>query len=55
MNKSLGLFYYDNDMNYRVLNINTTKSGARYVNIISTEGKKVSVYITRFLEQHDIL
>ena len=50
-----GVFYYDTDVNYRVLNVNTTKSGARFVSMISTEEKVVSVYITRFLDQHDML
>ena len=50
-----GMFYYDNDMNYRILNINVAKNGSRYVNMVSTEGKAVSVVINRFLDQHDML
>ena len=50
-----GVFYYDNDMNYRILNINVTRNGSRYVNMVSTEGKYVAVVITRFLDQHDLL
>ena len=50
-----GVFYYDTNANYRVLNVNTTKSGSRYVCMRSTDGKQISVYIERFLDQHDML
>lgn len=49
------MFYYDNGMNYRILNINVTKSGSRYVNMYDTEGNRIKVVIARFLEQHDML
>lgn len=49
-----GSFYYDNDVNYRILNINIAKSGTRYVNILDINGRKVAVYINRFLQQHDL-
>ena len=49
-----GIFYYDNDMNYRVLNINLLRNEARYVNMNDTEGNRVKVFIARFLEQHDM-
>ena len=49
-----GVFYYDTDANYRILNINTKRSGARFVNMRDTEGKCVAVCINRFLEQHDM-
>ena len=50
-----GVFYYDTDANYRVLNVNVKKHGCRCVNMRSTEGKYVSVCINRFLDQHDML
>ena len=50
-----GVFYYDNEMNYRVLNVNTTKSKCKFVAMISKSNKSVSVYINRFLEQHDLI
>ena len=50
-----GVFYYDTDANYRVLNINTDTSGSRFVRMRSIERKAVSVYIARFLDQHDML
>ena len=50
-----GVFYYDNDINYRILNINKTKCGARFVNMIDINGKKTAVYVNRFLQQHDLL
>lgn len=49
-----GVFYYDNDMNYRVLNINLLRNEAQYVNMNDTEGKRVKVFVARFLEQHDM-
>ena len=50
-----GVFYYDNDINYRILHVNETKSGTRYVSMKNINGRKVSVYINRFLQQHDML
>ena len=50
-----GIFYYDNDMNYRILNVNLLRNEARYVNMNDTEGNRVKVFISRFLEQHDML
>lgn len=49
-----GVFYYDNDMNYRILNIHTVKCGAQFVSMRSKNNNKVSVYINRFLEQLNI-
>ena len=50
-----GVFYYDNDVNYRILNINTNKSGTRYVAMRNIYGKLVCVCINRFLKQHDLV
>ena len=50
-----GVFYYDNDMNYRILHINETKWGSQFVSMKDVNGKTTSVYINRFLEQHDLL
>ena len=50
-----GVFYYDNDMNYRILHIITAKNGSRFVCIKDINGKKTSVVIHRFLKQHDLL
>ena len=49
-----GVFYYDNDMNYRILYINTLKNGCQYVRMNDINGITVSVYINRFLQQHDL-
>ena len=50
-----GTFYYDTDINYRILNVNLTGWGTQYVNMRDTEGKQVKVVVARFLEQHDML
>ena len=50
-----GKFYYDNDINYRVLNINTAKCGVKYVNLQDKNNQFVALYINKFLEQHDLI
>ena len=50
-----GVFYYDNDMNYRILNVITNKTKCQYVNLRSKNNKQVSVVISRFKEQHDLI
>ena len=50
-----GVFYYDNDINYRILNINENKNGTQYVAMRDIYGKLVCVCINRFLKQHDLL
>ncbi len=50
-----GKFYYDNDVNYRILNENISKSGYKYVNMRDINNKFVSVYIHKFLKQHDLI
>ena len=50
-----GVFYYDNEFNYKMLHIIETKGGARFVSIKDINGKTTSVYINRFLKQHDLL
>ena len=49
-----GIFYYDTGANYRVLNINSTRSDSRYVWMYDTDGNRIKVYINRFLDQHDM-
>ena len=49
-----GVFYYDTDVNFKILNINRNKSGCKYVNAIDVNGKKTAICINRFLEQHDL-
>lgn len=49
-----GVFYFDTDVNFRILNINQHKSGCKFVCAIDTNGKRTSIYINRFLEQHDL-
>ena len=41
-------FYYDNDVNYRFLNENISKSGYKYVNMRDINNKLVKVRINRF-------
>ena len=50
-----GVFYYDTGANYRVLNINSTRSDSPYVWMYDTDGNRIKVYINRFLDQHDML
>ena len=50
-----GVFYYDNDYNYRILNINVNKSGNQFVCLRDIYGRHVKLYINRFLQQHDLL
>lgn len=50
-----GEFYYDNDGNYRVLNINVNKTGCRSVRMKDKNNKDVSLVIRKFMEQHDLL
>ena len=50
-----GVFYYDNEINYRILHVIETKSGTRYVNMNDINGKTTAVVINRFLQQHDLL
>ena len=48
-------FYYDNDMNYRVLNINIAKCGSQFVMMRDTNNHSVAVTINRFKQQHDLI
>ena len=50
-----GVFYYDNDINYRILNVNTNQNGTRFVPMRDIYGRQVLVVINRFLQQHDLL
>ena len=50
-----GNFFYDNEMNYRILHVNETKCGSRFISMKDINGKTTSVYINRFLQQHDLL
>lgn len=49
-----GVFYYDNDINYRILNINKRKDGYQWISMKDINGKTTTVYINRFLKQHDL-
>ena len=49
-----GLFYYDNDANYKILNINKTKGGSKMVRMNDINGKPISVYYNLFKKQHDL-
>ena len=50
-----GRFYYDNDMNYRVLNVIINNRKCKYVSMRDKDNKAVCVVIQRFLEQHDLV
>ena len=41
-------FFFDNGQQYRELHINETKKGAKFVSMISTEGKQVKIYYSKF-------
>ena len=49
------IFYYDNDVNYRILHVNRKKSGTKFVRLLDVNHKSVSVYITKFLKQYDLI
>ena len=40
---------------YRILHINTNKSGNQYVNMKDVDNRKVALMINRFKQQHDLL
>ena len=50
-----GVFYYNNDINYRILHVNTKKNGTQFVSMNDINGKRIDLFINRFLEQHDLL
>ena len=50
-----GVFYYDNDVNFRILNVNISQFGSRFVVMRDIYGRKVAVCMKRFLQQHDLL
>ena len=50
-----GTFYYDTGMNYRILNVNETKTGCKHVHMHDKNNKQVSLVITRFLQQYDLI
>lgn len=49
------LFYYNNDHNYHVLNINENKSDNKFVRVKTKDNKHISLCIHIFLEQHDLI
>ena len=50
-----GVFYYDNDINYKIIHINLNSINCKTISIRDINGKKVSIVINRFLLQHDLL
>lgn len=50
-----GIFYYDNDVNYKIIHINTNSINCKTIHIRDTNGKKVNIVVNRFLKQHDLL
>ncbi len=50
-----GVFYYDNDINYKIIHINLNSINCKTISIRDINGKKVSIVINRFLRQHDLL
>ena len=50
-----GVFYYDNDVNYRILIFHEKKKGNRFVKMIDNNGKDCSVYFNQFLQQHELI
>ena len=55
-NSDEDLFYSRIDENvYKIIHINTNRSGSRYVNLIDTNNRAVSVVINRFKQQHDLI
>ena len=55
-NSNEDLFYSRIDENvYKILHINTNRSGSRYVQLMDTNNRAVSAYINRFKQQHDLI
>ena len=50
-----GIFYYDNDVNYKIIHININSVNCQTISIRDINRKKVSIVINRFLKQHDLL
>ena len=61
-------YYYHDDTNnedifyakitdniYKILHINTNKSGNEFISMNDINNQKVSVYINRFKHQHDLI
>ncbi|KAK8853659.1 hypothetical protein M9Y10_017220 [Tritrichomonas musculus] len=49
------VFYLYNGINYRVLYVNETKSGNKFVHMNDINGKSVGVYYSKFKQQHDLI
>ena len=49
------VFYQWNGISYRVLNICENKSGNKYVNASDVNNKRVSIYYSKFKQQHDLM
>ena len=49
------VFYFFNGINYRILHVNYNKSGNACVSMRDTNNRKISVYINRFKQQHDLI
>ena len=48
-------FYYFNGIKYRKLHINTNKAGNQFVNVKDVNNCQVSIYFSKFKQQHDLL
>ena len=50
-----GVFYYDNDVNYKIVHININSINCKTISIRDINKKKVNIVVNRFLKQHDLL
>ena len=49
------VFYFFNGIKYRILHVNYNKSGNAFVVMNDINNKRISVYINRFKQQHDLI
>ena len=49
------VFYFYNGINYRILHVNYSKSGNAVVAMNDINNRRVSVYYTKFKQQHDLI
>ena len=49
------VFYFYNGINYRVLHVNESKYGSKYVSMNDINGNPIKVYYSKFKQQHDLM
>ena len=49
------VFYFFNGIEYRKLHVNEKKNGAKYVNMMNTDNKRVRVYYSKFKRLYNLI